>query len=268
MKLQNSTIIGAVLGDIAGSVYEWDNIKSVDFSLLNENAFFTDDTVLTIAVADALLHKKSFADTIWTYGNRYPYKGYGSRFVKWLASKNPKPYKSFGNGSAMRVSPVGFACDSLEETLSIAKESAAITHNHREGIKGAHATASAIFMARTGKSKQEIKDYISKQFKYKLNFTLDEIRPHYTFDVTCQGSVPQAIVAFLESESFEHALRLAISIGGDSDTIACITGGIAAAFYRSISEPLIEYAEKKLPEEFIIILNEFDKAFHVTNFLC
>jgi ADP-ribosylglycohydrolase len=259
IKSNSHTIIGAVIGDVIGSVFEWDNIKKTDFDLYNPACDFTDDTVLTIAVADCLLNKKDLAKTIWEYGRKYCGRGYGGRFMNWLQSDDLQPYGSYGNGSAMRVSPVGFAFNDIETVLEVAKQTAEVTHNHPEGIKGAQATATAIFLARQGKSKKEIKDYVTSTFKYKLDFTLDEIRPTYEFDVTCQGSVPQAIVAFLESSDFENAIRLAISIGGDSDTIACITGGIASAYYKQIPTEIIDFVTDRLPSEYIEIMNKFDE---------
>jgi ADP-ribosylglycohydrolase len=256
-----NTIIGAIAGDVIGSVFEWNNIKSIDFSLFNEKSTFTDDTVLTIAVADAILNNKNITDTIWNYANKYSGRGYGGFFKKWIKEQHKQPYNSFGNGSAMRVSAVGFAYNTLEETLSYAKETANVTHNHPEGIKGAQAIATSIFLARTGKTKLEIKEYIEQTFNYNLDFTLDDIRPTYKFDVTCQGSVPQAIVAFLESTDYENAIRLAISIGGDSDTIACMTGGIASAFYMEIPDTIITQVLAKLPEEMFQIIEQFNETF-------
>lgn len=256
---KSNTIIGAVIGDVIGSAYEWNNVKTADFALFTAKSDFTDDTVLTIAVADSLLNKKDFARTIWDYGRKYPGRGYGCRFQNWLEEYELKPYDSFGNGSAMRASAVGFAFDNLETVLKVAKQSAEVTHNHPEGIKGAQSTAAAIFLSRQGKSKHEIKEYLSSNFNYNLDFTLDEIRPTYNFDETCQGSVPQAIVAFLESSDFESAIRLAISIGGDSDTIACITGGIASAFYKNIPKEMLDFAVNKLPNEFIEVMNKFEE---------
>lgn len=261
MTSNSNTIIGAVIGDVIGSVFEWNNIKTTDFDLFNPKCDFTDDTVLTIAVADCILNKKDFAKTIWEYGRKYRGRGYGGSFRNWLQEDNLKPYSSFGNGSAMRASAVGFAFNEIDTVLEVAKQSAEVTHNHPEGIKGAQATAAAIFLARQGKTKQEIKDYITQTFDYNLDFTLDEIRPTYKFDVTCQGSVPQAIVAFFESSDFESAIRLAISIGGDSDTIACITGGIASAYYKQIPQEIIDFVVDKLPSEYIEIMNKFDKQY-------
>lgn len=257
----SNTIIGAVIGDVIGSVFEWNNVKTTNFDLFNPKCDFTDDTVLTIAVADSILNKKDFAKTIWEYGRKYRGRGYGGSFRKWLQEDDLKPYGSFGNGSAMRASAVGFAFNDIETVMEVAKQSAEVTHNHPEGIKGAQATATAIFLARQGKSKKEIKDYITQTFDYNLDFTLDEIRPTYKFDVTCQGSVPQSIVAFLESSDFESAIRLAISIGGDSDTIACITGGIASAFYEQIPTEIMNFVVDRLPSEYIEIMNRFDEIY-------
>ncbi len=261
MKNTAQIILGVIAGDVIGSVYEWNNVKQIDFPLFTEQSTFTDDTVLTIAVADAILHGKDFGATIWEYGRKYPGRGYGGRFKKWLASEDPQPYESFGNGSAMRASAVGLAYNDPEQILNIARKSAEVTHDHPEGIKGAQAIAMAIFLARTGQSKEQIKEYISHTFAYNLDFTLDSIRDTYMFDVTCQGSVPQSIVAFLESTDYENAIRLAISIGGDSDTMACMAGGIASAFYKVIPAEILDFVRAKLPEEYISILNQFDQTF-------
>ena len=229
------------MGDIVGSPYEFDhnNYKHKDFPLLSEKSHFTDDTVMTVAVARGLIAGKgiperTFEETkseIRIWGETYPHAGYGGMFRRWLHAENPKPYGSFGNGSAMRVSAAGWLFDTLDKTLEMAKVTAEVTHNHPEGIKGAQATAAAIFLARTGHSKPEIKQYVEQTFGYDLNRTCDEIRPTYHHVETCQETVPEAIIAFLESVSFEDALRNAVSLGGDSDTLACITGGIAEAFY-------------------------------------
>jgi len=263
MMISNSnTIIGAVIGDVIGSVFEWNNIKTTDFDLFNPACDFTDDSVLTIAVADCILNKKPFAMTIWEYGRKYDGRCYGGSFYLWLKEDTLAPYGSYGNGSAMRASAVGFAFNDLETVMEVAKQSAEVTHNHLEGIKGAQATATAIFLARQGKSKLEIKDFISQTFNYNLDFTLDEIRPTYPFDETCQGTVPQAIVAFMESTDFENAIRLAISIGGDSDTVACITGGLASAYYKHIPKEILDFVAEKLPQEYIEVLNQFDKKYN------
>jgi len=254
-------MLGAVAGDIIGSVYEFNNIKTTDFPLFSRRSIFTDDTVLSIALADSILTGTPYIHKIKEYYKLYPDSGYGGRFKKWAESGNSLPYNSFGNGSAMRVSPVGWAYDSLDEVLSEAEKSAAVTHNHPEGIKGAQSVASAIFLARTGSTKPEIKKYIENTFSYNLSETLARIRPHYRFDETCQGSVPQAIIAFLESDDYEDSVRKAVSIGGDSDTIACITGGIAEAFYKSIPEFIIKETLGRLDDKLRTVLLEFTKRY-------
>ncbi|KKB50000.1 hypothetical protein HMPREF1212_03160 [Parabacteroides sp. HGS0025] len=248
---------GAIAGDIIGSVYEFDNIKTTDFPLFTNESDYTDDTIMTVAVADWLLNGGDLAKVMQRYGREYPYPtgGYGGRFSGWLREKDPLPYNSWGNGSAMRVSAVGWMFDSLEKTLEVAKETAVVTHNHPEGIKGAQATAAAIYLARTGKSKQDIKQYIETAFSYDLGRTCDEIRPFYRFNESCQGTVPEAIIAFLDSSDFEDAIRLAVSLGGDSDTLACITGGIAEAFY-GIPEDIKLEVKKRIPEKFNEIISQ------------
>ena len=233
-------MVGAIAGDIIGSVFEGNPIKTTSFPLFSRWSRFTDDTVLTIAIADAILNKKKYVSTLKRYGLKYPNAGYGMSFYSWVQSTEIKPYNSWGNGSAMRVSPVGFAFDCLEDVLREAKKTAQVTHNHPEGIKGAEATALAIFLARQGADKEEIRKQIMHSFNYNLDRSLDEIRPHYFFDVSCQGSVPESIIAFLESTDFEDAIRLAISLGGDSDTMGCIAGGIAQAYYRKIPLKIID----------------------------
>jgi ADP-ribosylglycohydrolase len=257
----SKTILGAIAGDIIGSVYEWNNIKTTEFNLFDPKASFTDDTVLTVAVADALMNDKDLTKTVREYGNNYPRRGYGGNFRRWLRSSNPKPYNSWGNGSAMRVSPVGFMYSDINTVLQKAEETAVISHNHPEGVKGAKAVAAAVFMAKQNKPKAEIKEFIAKETGYDLDFSLDSIRESYEFDVSCRGSVPQAIKAFIESSDYESAIRNAISIGGDSDTIACITGGIASAFYKHIPDDITNFARSKLPEEFIEIIDEFDERY-------
>lgn len=248
---------GAIAGDIIGSVYEFDNIKTTDFPLFTNESDYTDDTIMTVAVADWLLNGGDLAKVMQRYGREYPYPtgGYGGRFSGWLREKESQPYNSWGNGSAMRVSVVGWMFDSLEKTLEVAKETAVVTHNHPEGIKGAQATAAAIYLARTGKSKQDIKLYIETTFSYDLGRTCDEIRPFYRFNESCQGTVPEAIIAFLDSSDFENAIRLAVSLGGDSDTLACITGGIAEAFY-GIPEDIKLEVKKRIPEKFNEIISQ------------
>lgn len=241
-------MLGAIAGDIIGSVYEWNNIKTKEFDLFSPEAFFTDDSILTVALAETILNEDDYGQVMRKYYHRYPDGGYGGNFHKWASSSDPKPYNSWGNGSAMRTSPVGYAFDNLEEVLRQAEYYAAFTHNHPEGIKGAQATSAAIFLARQGTAKEEIKTYITRQFNYDLTRSIDEIRPDYTFDVSCQGTVPQAITAFLESENYEDAIRNAISLGGDSDTLACITGGIAEAFYGKLPAAIAEKAMNILDE--------------------
>lgn len=273
-------MLGAIIGDVVGSVYEWNNIKTKDFEFFKPNCFFTDDTVMTVAVAKALLltrekqskanekisFKKELIKQMQDFGKRFPNAGYGGMFAGWLVSDNPKPYNSFGNGSAMRVSPCGYIAVTLDEALLLAKVSAEVTHNHPEGIKGAQVIAAAIFLARCNRSKEEIKEYIEENF-YTLDKTLDEIRPSYSFNETCQETVPQAIQAFLESTDFEDAIRNAISLGGDSDTLAAITGSIAWAYYRQFGFPISPDLQKMqdkvytyLPQEFIDIYEQTDQV--------
>ena len=250
---------GAILGDIVGSPYEFDcnNYKAKDFPLFSRRSDFTDDTVMTLAVAKALLSSRGQDDTaikaalvreMQRLGRIYPDRGYGARFSRWLYADAPQPYHSYGNGSAMRVSPAAWLAKDMAESLHLARLTAQVTHDHPEGIKGAQATAAAIFLARTGHSKPEIRQYVEQTFDYDLNRTCDEIRPYYCHVETCQQTVPEAIIAFLESVSFEDALRNAVSLGGDSDTLACITGGIAEAFYGMPPE-LQQETLKRLPEE-------------------
>ncbi|NMB55008.1 MAG: ADP-ribosylglycohydrolase family protein [Leptolinea sp.] len=227
-------MIGAIAGDVIGSSYEFHPIKSVEFTLFNRFSRFTDDTVCTIALADAILTGGDYTKILRSYCMEYPDAGYGGRFWQWLNSDAAAPYNSFGNGSAMRVSPVGFACTTETEVLEQARRSAVITHNHPEGVKGAQATALAIFLAARGADKQSIKTEIASRFNYDLDRKIEDIRPDYQFDETCQGSVAEAILAFLESNSYENCIRLAVSLGGDADTQACIAGGIAQAFYREV----------------------------------
>ncbi len=258
-------MLGAIAGDIIGSVYERKNIKSTEFPLFGENSRFTDDSVLTIAVAHAILDDLDYADALKLYGRKYPNAGYGSSFRNWIFSSNKEPYNSWGNGSAMRVSPIGWAFNTVEDVLREAEKSAAATHNHPEGIKGAQSVALAILMARQGKAKEIIKQEIERRFDYDLSRSLSEIRPDYKFDVSCQGSVPESIIAFLESESFEDAVRLAISIGGDSDTIACIAGSIAEAFYKEIPPHILAEVKQRLPNGFWEIVERFDFATKFSN---
>ncbi len=267
-------MIGAIIGDIAGSVYEFDNIHTKDFELFAEHhgksCFFTDDTVMTCAVAKALLDCEDpetlpevTVRTLREVGQPYPRCGYGGRFYRWMYSGDPKPYGSFGNGAAMRVSPVGFLADSLEEALDLARKVTAVTHNHPEGMKGAEATAAVIYLARTGRSKEQIRAYVREHY-YPLDETVDEIRPHYVHNETCQETVPQAIQCFLEGEDFVDVIRNCISLGGDSDTLAAIAGAMAEAFFGvpdELRDKALEYLDENLRDifwEFTLRLIEKD----------
>ncbi len=254
-------MLGAIIGDIVGSIFEFNNKRSTEFPLFSFQSTFTDDSVLTFATAKVLLDGLDYAQTYQDFSRRYPGRGYGGHYALWIHQQNPQPYNSFGNGSAMRVSPVGFAFTSIDETLDEARRSAEVTHNHPEGIKGAQATALAIFLARSGSSKTDIRSEISTRFGYDLSRPLDLIRKTNQFNETCQGSVPEALTAFLESSDYENAIRLAISIDGDSDTIACIAGGIAQVYYREIPDWIAAEAKSRLPQEFLEILERFEATY-------
>ncbi|MCR5013792.1 MAG: ADP-ribosylglycohydrolase family protein [Bacteroidales bacterium] len=258
-------MLGAIIGDTVGSVYEFNNIKTIDFPLLSSRSNYTDDSIMTMAVADWLLSDSSHSmavleQSMVTFAKKYPCPmgGYGGGFFHWLFNSRGErhPYNSWGNGSAMRCSATGWMFDTLEETERVASLSAAITHNHPEGIKGAQSTAAAIFMARTGKSKEEIRQYITERYGYDLNRSCEKIRPVYQWESSCQGTVPEAMIAFFDSHDFESAIRLAVSLGGDSDTLACITGGIAEAFYNDIPDEIAGGVWKLLPDDFKSILKE------------
>ena len=258
---------GAILGDIIGSPYEFDRGgKTKDFPLFVPSSGYTDDTVMTVAVAEALMKtvgkddisvKYEVQRAMQKWGRRYPYAGYGVRFRSWLHEKDPEPYNSYGNGSAMRVSAAGWLCDTVEETRRLARLTAEVTHNHPEGIKGAEATAGAIFLARTGSGKEAIKEYIVREFGYDLSRTCDEIRPKYCHVESCQETVPEAITAFLEGTDFEDVIRTAVSLGGDCDTLTCIAGSMAEAFY-GVPEELKEECLKRLPEDIAAVVKKFD----------
>lgn len=255
-------MLGAIVGDIIGSAYEFNNTKRKEFHLFTPKSKFTDDTVMTLAVARWLCDDKEHCkETLVRYmqefGRRYPTAGYGGSFMRWLYNPEPQPYNSYGNGSAMRVSPVAFYAHSLQEALGLAKISAEVTHNHSEGIKGAQAIASSIYLARHGATKEEIKSYVEEQFHYDLSQQLDDIRPTYSYDMSCQHTVPQALLAFLEGANFEDVIRSAVSIGGDSDTIAAMAGGIAQAFYV-IPKKLSSYCYALLTPELRGVLNDFE----------
>lgn len=254
-------MLGAIAGDIIGSVFEHRPIKTVEFPLFSERSTFTDDTVLTVAVANAILSGLEYGPTIQAFGRRYPYAGYGGSFYQWLQRSEIEPYNSWGNGSAMRVSPVGYAFEIEEEVLQEARKSAEVTHNHPEGIKGAEATALAIYLARKGRNKENIRDEIEERFGYSLRRRLEDIRHSYQFDVSCQGSVPESIIAFLESEGVEDAIRKAISLGGDSDTMGCIAGGIAEAYYGEVPAGIVEEVQRRMPVELWEIVAEFYRQY-------
>lgn len=265
------TILGAIIGDIVGSRFEWNNIKTKQFEFFSKQSFVTDDSVMTLAIAKAFTEcKEDYSDLgektihyMQLLGRKYPDSDYGSFFSVWLNSRDPKPYNSYGNGAAMRVSAVGIVGKSLEETIKLSRIVTEVTHNHPEGIKGAEATAVAVYLAKSGRTIKEIRKHIHELY-YDLNFTLDDIRPSYYFDVTCQGTVPQAIVAFLESTSFEDAIRNAISLGGDSDTLAAIAGSIAGAYYGitpEFSKKFVTFLDDKQ----LNIINEFHLKYDNNN---
>ncbi|WP_296828448.1 ADP-ribosylglycohydrolase family protein [uncultured Megasphaera sp.] len=260
-------MLGAIVGDIVGSRFEGHNIKTKEFELFHHKCRPTDDTIMSLALAKAILESKTdysdlgelAVDNMQSLGRKYPHCGYGGNFKRWIFTMDPKPYHSFGNGSAMRVSAAGFVANSLDEVKLLSRKITEVTHDHPEGLKGAEATAGAVYMARTGSSLQEIRDAIDRDY-YPMNFTLDAIRPTYHFDVTCQGSVPQALMAFFESTGFEDAIRNAISIGGDSDTIAAICGSVAEAYY-GIPEKLRKHTLMFLDERLLKILTDFEKVY-------
>lgn len=273
--------LGAIIGDTVGSVYEFDNIKTPDFQpLINAQADYTDDSIMTIAVADWLANTNRSQNALeaclvdWAKHYRCPMGGYGGGFHTWLfhperlydfegkvyEDGKRHPYNSWGNGSAMRASACGWAAHTLEEALDLGQRSAIITHNHPEGIKGAQATAAAIFMARQGESKEAIRTYIEQTFGYDLQHTCDEIRPYYDWESSCQGTVPPALLAFFDSHDFEEAIRLAVSLGGDSDTLACITGGIAQAYYKHIPEPILAEMRSRLPQSFWDVMAKLEET--------
>lgn len=256
--IKHLPILGAISGDIIGSFYEHDRIKTKEFPIL-DGGHFTDDTVMTIAITEALLTNRDYKEAMQRWGWKYPHCGFGRDFKRWLNSGNPQPYKSYGNGSAMRVSAIGCIYDNLRETLAEAELTALPTHNHREGIKGAQSVAVAIYYARKGATKSKIKNEISRRFKYNLNRKISSLRKNGKFDLTCQTTVPASIICFLESHNYEDAVRNAVSLGGDSDTLACITGSIAAAFYKEIPKPIIKQTLKQLSPDMRAILRSIEK---------
>ncbi|HRJ59378.1 MAG TPA: ADP-ribosylglycohydrolase family protein [Anaerolineales bacterium] len=257
--MKSTCLLGAIAGDVIGSVYEFTGQKDYGFPLFTQASTFTDDSILTVAVADAILHKADYGDYIQTYARQYPHPmgGYGMRFREWLNSDAPKPYHSFGNGSAMRVSAVGWAFDTVDDVLGEAERSAAVTHNHPEGIKGAQAVALAVYLARKRATKDDVRREIQLRFGYDLNRTLENIRPSYRFNETCQQTVPEALIAFLESNDFEDAVRKAISLGGDADTLATITGSIAEAYYWGVPTEIELEVRRRAQPELLNVVNLF-----------
>jgi len=257
-------MLGAIAGDVIGSVHEFIGTKTTDFPLFDRESRFTDDTVLAVAVADCLLNELDYVDTFHRYAGAYPNAGYGLRFLGWIRGGEREPYNSWGNGSAMRVPAVAYACDSLTDVLTEAARSAAVTHNHPEGIKGAQATAAAIFMARSGGSKSDIRASLERMFGYDLSPRLDDIRPTYRFDESCQRTVPPAMIAFLESTDFEDAVRKAISLGGDADTLACITGAVAEAHYGGVPDHIASRTLDTLDDRLRDVVLRFYRRYSLT----
>lgn len=257
-------MLGAIAGDVIGSVYEGFPIKQTNFPLFDPRATFTDDTVLTVAIAFAIINPEvGYAHALKLFGRKYPHAGYGGNFRRWLLAKESEPYSSWGNGSAMRVSPVGWAFDTREQVLSEAEKTAAVSHNHPEGIKGAQAIALAVYLARNNTPKAEIRETIAGHFDYNLQRTVDHIRPGYNFDVSCQGSVPEALVAFFDGDGVEEAIRLAISLGGDSDTLACMAGAVAHAYYGGVPQPIASELRRRLPPDLLDVVDTFQQKYNV-----
>ncbi len=253
-------MIGAFIGDILGSTYEFDYTQNYDFELFPHGSSFTDDTVCTIAIADAILRGIPYRDSLIEWCRKYPRAGYGGHFRLWIIVEDPEPYDSWGNGSAMRVSSAGAFGRTLDEVLALAKESAEITHNHPEGIKGAQATAAAIYFALNGMSKEDMRTVLERMFGYDLSRDYYEIQQHYSFDVSCQGSVPESIIAFLHSTDYESTIRLAVAMGGDADTMGAIAGGIAAAYYGGVPENIANRCVELLPGEMVEVIGSFNEA--------
>jgi ADP-ribosylglycohydrolase len=254
-------MLGAIVGDVVGSVYEWNNVRSKTFPLFGHDSIFTDDSVLTVALAEAILDGADYAFVMRSYGRRYPSAGYGGMYRRWLLDPSMGPYGSFGNGAAMRISPAGWAFDTLEETLDRARLYTAVTHDHPEGIKGAQAIAGAIWLARHRSPREDIRSWIERTCGYDLSRTCDEIRPGYRFNETCQKTVPEALIAFLESTDFEDAIRNGVSLGGDSDTLTCITGSVAEAFYGGVPESIAKETLARLDEPLRGMVGRFRDRF-------
>jgi len=258
-------MLGAIAGDIIGSAWERTGEKRLDFPLFTASSRFTDDTVMTVAIAHALLDGRDYAEAMRDYGGRYPYAGYRLRFARWVRDPTIGPYGSFGNGAAMRVTPVAYAARSVEQVLEEASRSAAPTHNSREGTAGAQATALAVFLARTGEEKQTIRGEIARRFGYDLSRSVDEIRPHYHLDMRAERSVPESIICFLDADSFEGSVRNAVSLGGDTDTMACIAGAIAEAYFGAVPEPIEREVENRLPAEFLQVVERFTERYGINS---
>jgi ADP-ribosylglycohydrolase len=257
-------MLGAIIGDIVGSIYEHDNIKTKDFPLFAEGATFTDDTVCTVAIADGLLSGGDFADHLRTWVRRYPHAGYGGMFLRWAFADDRGPYGSWGNGSAMRVSPIAHAIAEVEAAMLLAERSAIVTHDHPEAVSGAQAVTMTIRLALQGRDRDEIRQTIEQRFEYDLSETVDRIRPWYAFDVSCRGTVPPAIICALEATDFEDAIRNAVSIGGDTDTLACITGGIAEALF-GVPEWIAEEALARLDDDLRDVVERFRAVYPNTS---
>jgi ADP-ribosylglycohydrolase len=258
-------MLGAIAGDVIGSVHEYRGTKSTDFELFAARCRFTDDTVLTVAVADCLMNGREYVDAFHDYFLAYPDAGYGARFFHWASSGSRSPYNSWGNGSAMRVAPVGYALDSLDDVLIHAARCAEVTHNHPEGVKGAQATAAAVFMARSGDTKRNMKRSLEQMFGYDLHRRLEDIRPTYRFDESCQGTVPQALIAFLESSDYEDAVRNAVSLGGDADTLACIAGAVAEAHYGGVPPVIASQTLAVLDDRLRSVVVKFRERYRIAN---
>jgi ADP-ribosylglycohydrolase len=258
-------MLGAIAGDVIGSAWEAKGEKRVDFALFTKFSRFTDDTVMTVAVAHALLDERDYAEAMREYGLRYPFAGYGMHFSRWVCDPNMGPYGSYGNGAAMRVSPVGHAAHSIEGVLDEAARSAAPTHSHPEGIKGAQAIALAVFLARHAADKEEMRREIVSRFNYDLSRTVEDIRPRYLPDITAAGSVPESIISFLDADSYEAAVRNAVSLGGDTDTMACMAGAIAEAYFGGVPEPIVREVENRLPPEFQRVIERFAERYGINS---
>jgi ADP-ribosyl-[dinitrogen reductase] hydrolase len=259
-------IIGAIAGDMIGSRHNGKTAQSENFNLLTNQPDFTSDTVFTVAVMDALLNGKEYTQSLQQYGLRYPDRGYGTALLRWMRQADPKPYHSWNNGAALRVSPVGHACRTLRETMDEARRCAEVSHNHPDGIKGAQAIAVSVFLAKNGRTREEIRDFIESDFRYDLHRKIEDIRPRYYYDQSCESSVPEAIIAFLESRDFEHALRLAISLGDTSGSLASITGGIAQAFYKEVPGYLAQPVIQHLSPAMFEIVDKFSNTYPLSLF--